>query len=93
MFARVTTVDSAPEQFDGVVRLYRETIVPFTLQQEGCKGIHLLADRETGRVLTISLWKDDAAMRASEDMATQLRTQSRMAGYSPERVERYEVVD
>jgi quinol monooxygenase YgiN len=93
MFARVTTVESVPEQFDGVVRLYRETIVPFTLQQGGCKGIHLLADREAGHVLTISLWEDDVAMRASEEMATQLRTQSRMAGYSTERVERYEVID
>jgi heme-degrading monooxygenase HmoA len=93
MFARVTMLESQPGQFDAVVMLYRETIVPFITAQDGCRGIHLMIDRQHGQVVTVSLWESEEALRASEEMAAQMRTQARIAGTSPERVDRYEVVD
>lgn len=59
----------------------------------GSLGIYYLVDREAGRTMSITLWQDEAAMKASEESADSLRAETtsavaaRITG-----VERYEVV-
>jgi hypothetical protein len=42
-------------------------------QTEGMKGAIFLTDRESGRIVVISLWEDEGALRASDAEAKRLR--------------------
>jgi hypothetical protein len=65
--------------------------VPFT-RQDGGKGALLLVDRQTGKVIPITLWENEEALAASEEKAIQLRAQAAEQGASrAPTVERYEV--
>jgi heme-degrading monooxygenase HmoA len=92
MFASVSSYQGPPEQIDQGVRYAQENIVPTLEDVEGFEGVFLLVDRQSGKVLTITLWESEEAMRASEEEADQLRSEHRgewqqeVAG-----VERYEV--
>ena len=59
-------------------------------QTEGMKGVLFLVDQERGTVVVISLWRDEEAMRASEDEATRVRKEVTRPGETAS-VERYEV--
>jgi heme-degrading monooxygenase HmoA len=37
-------------------------------RQPGFAGLHILADRQTGKTLAISFWETEAALRAWEQM-------------------------
>ncbi|MEX0888210.1 MAG: hypothetical protein WD062_00110 [Chloroflexota bacterium] len=92
MFARVSTFQASPEHLDESTRQAIEQIVPAAGQLAGFQGVLSLIDRATGKSITITLWQDEETMRASEEAANRLRTQSaEAAGESVVSVERYEV--
>jgi heme-degrading monooxygenase HmoA len=77
MFASVSTYQGPPDQIDEGVRYAQENIVPRVQEVEGFEGIYLLLDRQSGKVLSITLWESEEAMRASEEEANQLRSEHR----------------
>ena len=92
MFASVSTYQGPPDQIDEGVRYAQENIVPTLQEVEGFEGVYLLIDRQSGKVLTITLWESEEAMRASEEEANRLRSESAEAGSQEViGVERYEV--
>jgi heme-degrading monooxygenase HmoA len=93
MFARVTTTQGSPDQFDQTVRYVQEQLIPSVKGMPGLKGAYWLGDRQAGKGLSITLWESAEAMQASEKMASQVRTQAVQAtAGSLQSVERYEVV-
>ena len=76
MFARVSTFQGPPDQTAEGIRLAREQILPAARLMDGFKGIYLLYDRESGKSLSVTLWETEADMQASEEAASQVRTQS-----------------
>jgi heme-degrading monooxygenase HmoA len=92
MHARVSTITGSSDQIEAGISNFRENVVPFA-KQEGGKGSVLLVDRKTGKVIAITMWESEEALRASEESANRLRAQaSERAGASqPPTVERYEV--
>lgn len=92
MFARVSTFQGSPDQLDESTRQAIEQIVPTVRQLAGFQGVLSLIDRATGKSVTITLWQDEDAMRASESAADELRAAgAEAAGESIVSVERYEV--
>jgi heme-degrading monooxygenase HmoA len=101
MFASVSTYQGPPDQIDEGVRYAKENIVPSLQEVEGFEGVYLLVDHQSGKVLTITLWESEEAMRASEQEANQLRSEHRgrwdqvraaeAGGQEVAGVERYEV--
>ena len=92
MFARVSTFQGQPDQTAEGIRIAREQILPAARLQDGFKGIYLLFDRESGRSLSITLWETEEDMKASEEAASRVRTESaEAAGETIIGVERYEV--
>lgn len=74
-------------------QLYRDSVMD-ARQQAGFKGILGLADRSTGKAMSIALWETEANMKAREDNAN---FQAQMARFVPLLVtapviETYEVV-
>ena len=93
MFARVSTFQGPPDQTAEGIRVAREQILPAARLQDGFKGIYLLFDRESGRSLSVTLWETKEDMKASEEAASRVRTESaEAAGETIIGVERYEVV-
>jgi heme-degrading monooxygenase HmoA len=85
-------IKGTPEQAEQGIANFRDNIVPAIKEMGGHGGV-LLIDRESGNAMAMTLWEDEAAMRASEDSANELRrtaSQDLGATESP-RVERYEV--
>lgn len=91
MYARVTTIQSAPERADESIRYAEEKVRPSMLAR-GALGLDILTDRQSGHGYIISWWKDADAARASEAAANQVREQSRQdLGFQLLDVHTYEV--
>ncbi len=92
LYARVSTFEGSPAPMDQLLSEVREVVLPQAKQMEGFKGMIALGDRQSGKTLGITLWESEEAMRASEEVAKQLRQESAEA--SSEQiagVERHEV--
>ena len=78
---------------DEGVRHAREVILPQAKEMDpGFKGIIALTDRQSGKLVGITFWESEEAMRASEEGANRLREESAEAGGGTVAgVERYEV--
>jgi heme-degrading monooxygenase HmoA len=92
VYARVSRFEGHPDAIDESLRQAREQVLPQAKQDEGFKGIIALGDRQSGKLLGITFWESEEAMRASEEDANRLREQSAEAGGQQiAGVERYEV--
>ncbi len=91
MHARVTTLTGSPENVDAGVEDFHANVVPFA-REEG-KGAILLVDRETGEAVSITLWEDEQALRASEERANAMRSNvaDQIGAAQAPAVARYEV--
>ena len=92
MFASVSTYQGDPGQIDQGLDYARENILPKVKQVDGFEGVYNLVDRESGKALTLTLWESEQTMRASEEEANRLRSESaESASATIENVQRYEV--
>ncbi len=66
MYARVTIGQMLVDKLEEATGIYQNSVVPACEQQKGFKGLYVLADRKTGKGLTISLWETEADMLAAE---------------------------
>lgn len=73
MFARSTTIDARPDAVDAGIARVRDDVVPALHQIDGCVGLSLIADRESGRCIVTSAWESQEAMRASAERVRPLR--------------------
>jgi heme-degrading monooxygenase HmoA len=73
MYARSTTVRVNPPSVDDLVAYVSDEVMPTVTQLDGCVGLSLLAERDTGRCITTSAWETEEAMHASEERVRDLR--------------------
>jgi heme-degrading monooxygenase HmoA len=73
MYARTTTMRVEPRDVDGLVTLAHDEIMPMVTQLDGCVGLSLLVDRDTGRCITTSAWETEEAMQASAESVRESR--------------------
>ena len=93
MYARLTTVQGKPEQFDDSLRVLENDVIPGTKILPGFKNGYWLADRKSGKLLGITLFDSEKNVEASETAASQLRkTASEKLGAEIKNVERFEVI-
>ena len=85
MYARSTTFTDKPAAVEPAVALVRDEIMPALLQMDGCTGLSMLVDRESGGCVVTTAWDDEDAMRASETRVAPLREKvQRLFGGRPE---------
>ena len=75
MYARTTTVRGDPRAVEDGVAFTRSDLWPAIQRMEGCIGMSMLADPDTGRCILTSAWANEDAMRASTDQIGELRRQ------------------
>ena len=84
MFARSTTIRARPEAIDEGISYVRDEVMPMIQQIDGCIGISMLADRESGRCIATSAWQSMDAMRASDEQLGSIRERAgEIMGGSP----------
>lgn len=73
MFARSSTFHGRPGNIDAGIRYVEDEVVPMLDRTEGCRGLSLLVDRETGYCIATSSWDSEEAMGASDEQLRSLR--------------------
>ncbi len=92
MYARMTTLEGSSDRMDEGVREVREHVLPQLQQQDGFKGFIALGDRQSGKLVGITFWESEQAMRSSEEVANRTRSETAEdIGDTIEGVERFEV--
>ena len=66
MYARSTTILAHPESIDAGIAHIRDGVMSTLLGMDGCIGLSMLADRNTGRCIATSAWQTRESMLASE---------------------------
>ena len=76
MHARVSTIEGSPDRIDEGTALIRSKVLPQLEHVDGFAGVLSMADRATGRSVTITLWESEEALRASSERANTLRSEA-----------------
>jgi heme-degrading monooxygenase HmoA len=93
MYARLTTIEGAPDKMDEATRHVQEQTLPQLQQMDGFKGFVALGDRNTGKLLGLAFWEDEEALRATEQEVSGVRSGAADAvDGTVASVEQYEVV-
>ena len=93
MHARITTIQGDPSQAEEAIAIVQNQVIPGAKGMQGFAGGYWALDRETGRMLAMTLWESEDAMAQSEEMAASLREEStsQLDGEIAS-VERFEIV-
>jgi hypothetical protein len=92
MFARVSQFNVSPERLQQGRRAVEDHVLPALRMQAGYSGGLFLANPESGKVLTVSLWENEEAMHATDEASYWFRTfGAEAAGGTVTDVETYEV--
>jgi heme-degrading monooxygenase HmoA len=86
MYARSTTVQGSPAKIDEGIRYVRDQVMPLVEQMDGCIGLSMLTDRDTGRCIVTTAWESEEAMRASAEGVrdSRARAAEMLGGGEPE---------
>ncbi len=91
MYARSTTMRVRPEAVDDLITFVRDDVMPMATELDGCVGLSVLSDRDTGRCIVTSAWETADAMHASAERIGAAREQAaRRFGGAPE-VQEWEI--
>ena len=72
MFARVTTLETTPEQHEEGMRTVLDQYVPWIRDSTGFRGVLGLYDEASSQAIVITLWEDEASREASAEAADRL---------------------
>jgi quinol monooxygenase YgiN len=73
VYARSTTIMARPGSIDAGIAQVRDEVMPTILEMDGCIGLSMLADRESGRCIATSAWQSEEAMRATDEELRPIR--------------------
>jgi hypothetical protein len=80
MFARVTKFDVSPEHLQQGHREIEGHVLPALRMQVGYSGGLLLGNRESGKMLSVTLWEEEQEMRATDEASHWFRVFGPEAG-------------
>jgi quinol monooxygenase YgiN len=76
MYARSTTVRGTPGAMDDGIAFVRDKVMPTIDPMEGCVGLSMLCDRESGRTIVTTAWTDADALHRSAEGVMALRAKA-----------------
>jgi heme-degrading monooxygenase HmoA len=72
VFARVVRYSVEPERCEEALKAFEEAAEQIG-DIEGIQGVYVMTDGDSGRIMTLTLWENQAAMEASEVRASAAR--------------------
>src|SRR6476469_9426393 len=92
MYARSTTIMGDPGSLEAGISHVRDEILPTVTGMDGCLGMSLVVDRETGRCIATTSWETEEALAASRPAVESLRARAtEILGGAPPEVDEWEV--
>ena len=73
MYARSTTVTADRTRIDDGIADVRENVMPAVLDMDGCVGVSMLCDRDSGRCIVTTAWESEEAMAATRERVRAMR--------------------
>lgn len=67
MFARTTTIFIKPERIDEAIAIYETSVIPAAREQKGFRTATYLADRRSGKGISLTFWETEADAVANEE--------------------------
>jgi hypothetical protein len=90
--ARTTIIHADATKIDDGIATIRDQVLPAVTRMDGCVGMSMLVDRESGRCIATTAWESEAALRASAERVRPLRERAEQAlGSSSSTVDAWEV--
>jgi quinol monooxygenase YgiN len=77
VYARSTTFQGNPDKIDAGIAFVKNEAAPLMNSIDGCRGLSMLVDRQTGQCIATSSWESEAAMQASNDQLRPIRDRGR----------------
>ena len=91
MYARSVTVRGNPQSIDDAIAYIRDEVMPAVQEIDGCVGMSMLCDRDSGRCIATSAWASEEAMHDSEGRLHDMRQRfAEVLGGRPE-VQEWEI--
>jgi quinol monooxygenase YgiN len=91
MYARSTTVHGNPAALEVGIAYVDEAVIPAVREMDGCVGLSMLVDRESGRCIITTAWADAEAMRRSAEKVRGIRDRTAEILVGPVEVEEWEI--
>jgi heme-degrading monooxygenase HmoA len=76
MYARLSTLEGPPDGVEQAIASVREHVWDAAKQLDGFVGMTAFVNRTTGKVVAVTLWSTEEALKASEEAAAELRSDS-----------------
>ena len=92
MFARSSTIHAQTSQIDAGILYVNDTVMPAMSHIPGFVGLSLMVNRDSGRCIATSAWRDEAAMHDSGERATAIRDGAAAAFGGMAQVEEWGIV-
>lgn len=91
MYARSTTYQARPGSIDEGIAYVRDEVMPAAMAMDGCVGLSMICDRESGRCIATSAWSTQDALNSSEAAMEPKRRRGAEIFGAPPSVERWEI--
>ncbi len=91
MYARSTTIQAQPLSVDIGIAHIRDVVMPALMEIDGCVGLSLLVDRQSGTCIATSSWETIDAMRASAERVAPIRDRAALMFDGSARVEEWDI--
>ena len=91
MYARSSTVHGNPAAIDVGIAYVREAVIPAVRDMDGCVGLSMLVDRESGRSIITTAWSDREAMHSSAENVRGFRDRTAQILCGPVEVHEWEI--
>lgn len=73
MHARSTSISGDPGSVDEAIAFVRDEVMPAITAMDGCVGLSLVVDRDSGRLIATSSWHDPESLHASDEPLAPMR--------------------
>jgi quinol monooxygenase YgiN len=91
MYARSTTVRGDPMAMEDAIAYVRGKVRPAVQQMDGCVGLSMLCDGQSGEYIVTTAWTDADAMHRSADGVTAMRARAAEIMGGPAEIEEWEI--
>ncbi|RBY97959.1 hypothetical protein DQ237_03440 [Blastococcus sp. TF02-8] len=92
MHARTTTITADPTRMDDGIADVRDSVLPAVSDMDGCIGLSMLCDRDSGRVIVTTAWQSEDAIAGTRERVRALRDRAtRQFGATDAEVREWEI--
>ena len=91
VFARSTTIMGDPAALDAGIAYVRDEVMPMITAMDGCVGLSMMVDRQSGQCIVTSSWESADTMQASNLHLTPIRARAGEIIMGTPQIEEWEI--